>query len=200
MTTSGKPSAGRDKTAGDGINPDFSLLVDGLAAEREQGITIDIAWRYFDTHNRRYVIIDSPGHEQYTRNMASGASHADVAILLVDARAGIKRQTRRHAAILQLVGVRRVVLAVNKMDLVEWSQDEFRAIESDFHDLAWSFGFEQAVSIPVCGPSGDNIATRSSNMPWYTRPDACCSTWIALPSRISDTHGPFPYGRADGAA
>lgn len=178
------------KKAGDGINPDFSLLVDGLAAEREQGITIDIAWRYFDTEKRRYVIIDSPGHEQYTRNMASGASHADVAVLLVDARAGLKRQTRRHAAILQLVGVRRVVLAVNKMDLVEWSQDEFRAISSDFHDLAVACGFEQAVAIPVCGPSGDNVAVKSGNMPWYTGP-TLLQHLDSLPSRVSDTQGPF---------
>ena len=113
----------------DGGNPDFSLLMDGLVAEREQGITIDIAWRYFDTATRRLVVIDSPGHEQYTRNMASGASHADVAIMLIDARHGIKTQTRRHAAILDLVGLKRVILAVNKMDLVDWSESRFRQIE-----------------------------------------------------------------------
>ncbi len=101
---------------------DYSLLLDGLVAEREQGITIDIAWRYLDTEKRRVVLIDSPGHDQYTRNMASGASHADAAIMLIDARHGLKRQTRRHAAILQLMGVPRVVLAVNKMDLVDWSE------------------------------------------------------------------------------
>ncbi len=150
--------------------PDFSLLVDGLAAEREQGITIDIAWRYLDTPQRRLVIIDSPGHEQYTRNMATGASHADVAILLVDARSGIKEQTRRHAAILDLIGVRRVVLAVNKMDLVDWSEARFTAIRSAFEGLAGRFGFEDAVSIPVSAVLGDNIATRSAATPWYTGP------------------------------
>jgi sulfate adenylyltransferase subunit 1 len=150
--------------------PDFSLLVDGLAAEREQGITIDIAWRYFETSARRLVIIDSPGHEQYTRNMATGASHADVAILLVDARSGVKSQTRRHAAILDLMGARQVVLAVNKMDLVHWSEPAFRAIEADFAALADRFGFEDAAAIPVSAVLGDNVAERSANMPWYGGP------------------------------
>ena len=111
---------------------DFSLLLDGLVAEREQGITIDIAWRYFDTARAASSSSIRPGHEQYTRNMATGASHADVAILLVDARHGVKRQTRRHAAICDLVGIKKVVLAVNKMDLVDWSEERFRAIEADF--------------------------------------------------------------------
>ncbi len=154
----------------DGGNPDFSLLMDGLVAEREQGITIDIAWRYFDTETRRFVVIDSPGHEQYTRNMASGASHADVAIMLIDARHGIKTQTRRHAAILDLVGLKRVILAVNKMDLVGWSQDRFRQIEADFKTFMWRFGFWEAIAIPVAAVSGDNVAEASRNMPWYTGP------------------------------
>src|SRR4029079_13317726 len=148
--------------------PDFSLLVDGLAAEREQGITIDIAWRYFDTQMRRLVIIDSPGHEQYTRNMATGASHADVAVLLVDARSGVKVQTRRHAAILDLMGVGNVVLAVNKMDLVDWSEARFRAIEAEFLTLAHRFAFRDAAAIPVSAVLGDNVARWSENMPWYT--------------------------------
>ncbi|KAB2915097.1 MAG: sulfate adenylyltransferase [Hyphomicrobiaceae bacterium] len=147
--------------------PDFSLLVDGLAAEREQGITIDVAWRYLDAQGRRLVIIDSPGHEQYTRNMATGASHADVAILLVDARGGIKQQTRRHAAILDLIGVRRVVLAINKMDLVGWSETRFAEIGAEFAKLAQRFGFDDAVAIPVSAVLGDNIARRSLAMPWY---------------------------------
>lgn len=158
------------RTAGGSTEPDFSLLVDGLVAEREQGITIDIAWRYFDTDTRRFVIIDSPGHEQYTRNMASGASHADVAIMLVDARHGVKRQTRRHAAILDIVGVKRVILAVNKMDLVDWSQEKFRAIEADFRELTLRFGFREALAIPVSAVAGDNVARGSDNMPWYTGP------------------------------
>jgi bifunctional enzyme CysN/CysC len=148
--------------------PDFSRLVDGLAAEREQGITIDIAWRYFDTEKRRLVIIDSPGHEQYTRNMATGASHADVAILLVDARSGVKVQTRRHAAILDLMGVGSVVLAVNKMDLVDWSEERFRAIEAEFLELARRFAFRDAAAVPVSAVLGDNVARRSGHMPWYT--------------------------------
>src|SRR6185436_8025376 len=151
--------------------PDFSRLMDGLAAEREQGITIDVAWRYFDASGRRLVIIDSPGHEQYTRNMATGASHADVAILLVDARAGVKEQTRRHAAILHLMGVARVVLAVNKMDLVDWSQQRFRDIEAEFPTMAGRFGFGDAVAIPVSAVLGDNVARRSTQTPWYRGPE-----------------------------
>src|SRR6478735_6555799 len=135
-----------------GEKVEFSLLLDGLQAEREQGITIDIAWRYFETARRRFVIIDAPGHEQYTRNMATGASHADVAILLVDARHGVKRQTRRHAAICDLVGIKNVVLAVNKMDLIDWSEETFRAIEEDFRALA----FAQIAAIPVAALPGDN--------------------------------------------
>jgi bifunctional enzyme CysN/CysC len=154
--------------------PDFSRLLDGLAAEREQGITIDVAWRYFDTSRgrswRRLVIIDSPGHEQYTRNMATGASHADVAVLLVDARSGVKVQTRRHAAILDLMGVAGVVLAVNKMDLVDWSEARFRAIEAEFLGLARRFGFRDAAAIPVSAVRGDNVARRSGAMPWYAGP------------------------------
>ena len=150
--------------------PDFSLLVDGLVAEREQGITIDVAWRYFDTPARRLVIIDSPGHEQYTRNMATGASHADLAILLVDARAGVKAQTRRHAAILNLMCVEHVVLAVNKMDMVGWSEARFRAIEADFQAIARRFGFRDAIAVPVSAVLGDNIARPSAAMPWYDGP------------------------------
>src|SRR6476619_5333480 len=146
---------------------DFSLLLDGLQAEREQGITIDIAWRYFETTDRRFIIIDSPGHEQYTRNMATGASHADIAILLIDARHGVKRQTRRHAAICDLVGIKKVVLAVNKMDQIDWSESAFRAIEQDFRALAASFGFEEIKTIPVAALTGDNVVRRSSHMSWY---------------------------------
>jgi bifunctional enzyme CysN/CysC len=153
-----------------GEKVDFSLLLDGLQAEREQGITIDIAWRYFETPHRRFVVIDAPGHEQYTRNMATGASHADVAILLVDARHGVKRQTRRHAAICDLVGIKNVVLAVNKMDLIGWSETRYRAIEDDFRALAGSFGFADIVAIPVAALPGDNVVRRSSAMAWYDGP------------------------------
>ena len=179
-----------ERRAGGTDQPDFSLLVDGLEAEREQGITIDIAWRYFDTATRRIVIIDSPGHEQYTRNMASGASHADIAIMLVDARSGIKKQTRRHAAILDLVGVKRVILAVNKMDLVDWSEEKFRKIEADFRTLSWKFGFWEALVIPVSAVTGDNVATRSTAMPWYTG-DYLLEHLEKLPSRGSAAGGAF---------
>ena len=179
-----------ERRAGGTDQPDFSLLVDGLVAEREQGITIDIAWRYFDTEKRRIVIIDSPGHEQYTRNMASGASHADIAIMLVDARSGIKKQTRRHAAILDLVGVKRVILAVNKMDLVDWSEEKFRKIEADFRTLSWKFGFWEALVIPVSAVTGDNVATRSTAMPWY-KGDYLLEHLEKLPSRGSLSGGAF---------
>ncbi|MEO1280579.1 MAG: GTP-binding protein [Pseudomonadota bacterium] len=172
--------------------PDFSRLVDGLAAEREQGITIDIAWRFFDTEARRYVIIDSPGHEQYTRNMASGASHADVAILLTDARHGIKRQTRRHAAILDLMGVRRVILAVNKMDLVDYAEDRYRHIENDFKALVARFGFDDAAAIPVAALGGDNVAARSDKMDWYRGP-TLIERLNAAPARVSNDEGPFRF-------
>jgi bifunctional enzyme CysN/CysC len=151
-----------------GRRPDFSRLVDGLIAEQEQGITIDIAWHYFDTKHRRFVIIDSPGHEQYTRNMATGASHADAAVLLVDAQSGIKKQTRRHLAILDLAGVRNVVLAVNKMDLVHWSEAQFNSIAAEFETLAAHFPALSWVAIPVSALNGDNVATRSQVMSWYT--------------------------------
>ncbi len=149
---------------------DFSLLLDGLQAEREQGITIDIAWRYFETPDRRFIIIDSPGHEQYTRNMATGASHADIAILLVDARHGAKRQTRRHAAICDLVGIKKVVLAINKMDAVDWSEARYREIEADFRTMAGSFNFAHVVTIPVAALTGDNVVHRSTAMSWYAGP------------------------------
>lgn len=174
----------------DGGHPDFSLLMDGLVAEREQGITIDIAWRYFDTKTRRFVVIDSPGHEQYTRNMASGASHADVAIMLIDARHGIKTQTRRHAAILDLVGLKRVILAVNKMDLVDWSEARYRQIEHEFRSLMWRFGFREAIAIPVASVSGDNVASRSTNMSWYNGP-SLLEHLEEIPSRGTEPTGAF---------
>ncbi|MEQ1695847.1 MAG: GTP-binding protein [Hyphomicrobiaceae bacterium] len=180
----------RSRLAGTSGLPDFSLLVDGLAAEREQGITIDIAWRYFDTERRRFVVIDSPGHEQYTRNMASGASHADVAIMLVDARTGIKKQTLRHAAILDLMGVRRVVLAVNKMDLVGFAQEQYAAISADFAKLTTRFGFTEAIAIPVAAVTGDNIARQSDAMAWYTGP-TLLAYLDGLPSRITHAGGQF---------
>jgi bifunctional enzyme CysN/CysC len=178
------------RKAADSDFPDFSMLLDGLVAEREQGITIDIAWKYFDTETRRFVIIDSPGHEQYTRNMASGASHADVAIVLVDARAGVKRQTKRHAAILDLVGVKRIILAVNKMDLVGWSEDVFRKIEADFRTVSWKFNFWDATAIPLSAVYGDNVTTRSENMGWYKGP-TLMQHLEKVPSRASEAGSVF---------
>jgi len=175
-----------------GEKVDFSLLLDGLQAEREQGITIDIAWRYFETARRRFVIIDAPGHEQYTRNMATGASHADVAILLVDARHGVKRQTRRHAAICNLVGIKKVVLAVNKMDLIGWSEATFRAIEADFRALAGTFAFAQIAAIPVAALLGDNVVRRSSAMPWYSGP-TLLDYLEAVDANVEPRDAPFRF-------
>jgi bifunctional enzyme CysN/CysC len=171
-----------DRRVLDGKHLDYSLLLDGLLAEREQGITIDIAWRYFDNANRRFVIIDSPGHEQYTRNMASGASHADVAVMLIDARHGIKQQTRRHAALLHLFGVGHVVLAVNKMDLADWSEARFAEIEAAFQDITGSFGFDSARAIPVSAVTGDNVARTSDNTPWYRGPSLLAALQAITPS------------------
>jgi bifunctional enzyme CysN/CysC len=149
---------------------DFALLVDGLAAEREQGITIDVAYRYFATEHRRFIVADTPGHIQYTRNMATGASTADLAVLLVDARNGIVTQTRRHAFIVSLLGIRHVALAVNKIDLVGFSEAAFAGIRDAFAEFAAPLGFETLVSIPISARDGDNVIARSARMPWYAGP------------------------------
>ena len=147
---------------------DYALLVDGLAAEREQGVTIDVAYRFFETRVRRFILADSPGHQQYTRNMVTGASTSDFAILLIDARKGILAQTRRHAAIVSLLGIRDVVLAVNKMDLVGFDQGVFDAIVAGFHALLDRLGPLNVTAIPVVARDGDNVTRPSTNMPWYT--------------------------------
>ena len=146
---------------------DFALLLDGLEAEREQGITIDVAYRFFATPRRAFVVADTPGHRQYTRNMATGASNAELAVLLVDARKGLVEQTRRHAAIVSLLGIRHVVLAVNKIDLVDFSEARFREIEAAFTSFAAPLAFHSVVAIPVSARLGDNVAARSARMPWY---------------------------------
>jgi bifunctional enzyme CysN/CysC len=146
---------------------DFALLVDGLSAEREQGITIDVAYRYFSTPRRSFIVADTPGHEQYTRNMATGASTAELAIILVDARRGILPQTRRHSFIVSMVGVRHVVLAVNKMDLVRFDQATYDSIVSSYMEAVASLGFDSVVPIPLCAREGDNIAALSPRTPWY---------------------------------
>jgi bifunctional enzyme CysN/CysC len=147
---------------------DYALLVDGLSAERDQGITIDVAYRFFETPRRRFILADAPGHEQYTRNMVTGASASDVAILLVDARKGLLVQTRRHAAIASLLGIRQIVLAVNKMDLVGFEQSVFDKIVTDFYALLGKLGPLAVTAIPVCARDGDNVTGPSTRMPWYS--------------------------------
>ena len=149
---------------------DFALLTDGLRAEREQGITIDVAYRYFSTVQRKFIIADTPGHEQYTRNMATGASTADLAIILIDARKGILTQSRRHAYIASLLGTRHLVAAVNKMDLVGYSEDVYRTIEREFRELVAQVGGGDLVTIPVSALEGDNVVDRSARMDWYPGP------------------------------
>ena len=158
----------RHGTQGESI--DYALLLDGLDAEREQGITIDVAYRYFSTDLRSFIVADCPGHEQYTRNMATGASTADLAIVLVDARKGLLTQTRRHSYIAALFGIRQVVLAVNKMDLVDYSQVVFDQIVADYQALASSLGIANVTAIPLSGLAGDNVMSRSTATPWFTGP------------------------------
>ncbi|MGQ0533318.1 MAG: sulfate adenylyltransferase subunit CysN [Caulobacteraceae bacterium] len=149
---------------------DFALLVDGLAAEREQGITIDVAYRFFSTDKRKFIVADTPGHEQYTRNMVTSASTADLAIILVDARKGVLTQTRRHSYLVSLMGIRHIVLAVTKMDLVDWSRDVFEAIVVDYRAFATRVGLDDFIAIPISGLNGDNITSRSAIAPWYQGP------------------------------
>ncbi|HQT63088.1 MAG: adenylyl-sulfate kinase [Acidocella sp. 20-57-95] len=153
-----------------GADMDFALLVDGLEAEREQGITIDVAYRFMGTKARKFIIADTPGHEQYTRNMVTGASGAELAILLVDARKGIQVQTRRHAFICALLGIKHIVLAVNKIDLMAYSQSVFETIKSEFSAFSQKFGFTDMAAIPLSARYGDNVASRSAHMPWYQGP------------------------------
>jgi len=149
---------------------DFALLVDGLSAEREQGITIDVAYRFFSTDRRKFIVADTPGHEQYTRNMVTGASTADLAVILVDARKGMLTQTRRHSTLVQLIGIRQVVLAVNKMDLAGYDEAVFRRIEGEYREFASRIGLEQVTSIPLSALRGDNMTAHGTAMPWYRGP------------------------------
>jgi len=163
--------ASESRTVGTtGGDLDFALLVDGLQAEREQGITIDVAYRFFATKLRRFIVADTPGHAQYTRNMATGASNADLAVVLVDARKGVITQTRRHSHILSLLGIHHVVLAVNKMDLIGFDGDRFASITAEYLTMAGQLGISQVQCIPVVAPGGDNIVAASTRMPWYTGP------------------------------
>ena len=149
---------------------DFALLLDGLAAEREQGITIDVAYRYFSTDKRKFIVADTPGHEQYTRNMVTGASTADAAVILIDARKGILVQTRRHSYLVALLGIRHVALAINKLDLVDYSQAVFDRIEAEYRQFASSIGLADVVCIPLSAKKGDNVTAPSANTPWYRGP------------------------------
>ena len=158
------------KVGTQGQEIDFALLVDGLAAEREQGITIDVAYRFFNTEKRKFIVADCPGHEQYTRNMVTGASTADLAVILIDARKGVLVQTRRHSYLCHLIGIRNLVLAVNKMDLVDYDQKVFDDIVADYAAFARSIGIETFTAMPISGFKGDNITSLSANTPWYTGP------------------------------
>ncbi len=153
-----------------GQNIDFALLVDGLAAEREQGITIDVAYRFFATERRKFIVADTPGHEQYTRNMITGASTADLAVILIDARKGVLTQTRRHSYLAHLIGIKKIVLAVNKMDLVDYDQAKYDAIVADYRVFADSIGIRSVVAVPISSLLGDNITAVSSQTPWYAGP------------------------------
>src|SRR5262249_47342708 len=150
-----------------GQNIDFALLVDGLAAEREQGITIDVAYRFFATEKRKFIVADTPGHEQYTRNMVTGASTAELAVILIDARLGVLTQTRRHSYLVHLLGIRNIVLAVNKMDLVDFSQTRFDVIVAEYARFARQIGIADFLPIPISGLRGDNITSCSDARPWY---------------------------------
>jgi bifunctional enzyme CysN/CysC len=153
-----------------GAEIDFALLVDGLAAEREQGITIDVAYRFFSTDKRKFIVADTPGHEQYTRNMVTGASTADLAVILIDARKGVLTQTRRHSYLVSLMGIRHIVLAVNMMDLVGWSLEIFESIARVYGEFAAHIGILDYRAIPIWGVNGYNIAARSDAAPWYDGP------------------------------
>ncbi len=159
-----------ERGGGIGDEPDLALLTDGLRAEREQGITIDVAYRYFATPTRTFILADCPGHVQYTRNTVTGASTAELAVVLVDARNGVLEQTRRHLAVAAFLRVPHVVLAVNKMDLVDFDEETFRTIEKEFATAAASLGVDDVVSVPVSALQGDNIASRSGRTPWYSGP------------------------------
>ena len=152
-------------TTGEAV--DLALLVDGLQSEREQGITIDVAYRYFSTDKRKFIIADTPGHEQYTRNMATGASTCDIAIILIDARYGVQTQTRRHSFICSLLGIKHIVVAVNKMDLVDYSQERYQEIKKEYREFTESLNFSDVRFVPMSALNGDNVVDESANMPWY---------------------------------
>ena len=170
---------------------DFALLVDGLAAEREQGITIDVAYRFFSTEKRKFIVADTPGHEQYTRNMVTGASTADLAVILIDARKGVLTQTRRHSFLAHLIGIRHLVLAVNKMDLIGYDQAKYEAIVQTYGEFAQSIGIDHFVPMPISGFKGDNITQRSASTPWYAGPTLMEHLETVEVDQVSDQDKPF---------
>ena len=174
-----------------GAAPDLALLMDGLAAEREQGITIDVAYRYFSTERRKFIVADTPGHEQYTRNMVTGASTADLAVILVDARKGVLTQTRRHSFLVQLLGVSQVVLAVNKMDLVGYDEDAFARIDADYRAFAAQLGLDNITSIPLSALAADNVTEPSPRMPWYSGPTLLAQLETCAIDETRLQSGPF---------
>jgi len=181
-------------TQGDGL--DFALLLDGLTAEREQGITIDVAYRYFATSKRKFIIADTPGHIQYTRNMVTGTSTAQLAIVLVDARHGLLEQSRRHAFLASLLGIRHIVLAVNKMDLIGWDREQFEKIRDDFHDFAARLDVHDVTTIPLSALLGDNVVTKSGKTPWYDGPSLLShleDVYIAGDRNLVDVRFPVQY-------
>lgn len=155
------------QTKQEGVDIDLSLITDGLRAEREQGITIDVAYKYFSTKKRKFIIADAPGHEQYTRNMITGASNSDLIIILVDARNGITEQTKRHASVGSLMGIKKAIIAINKIDLLNYSEQTFNQIQSDFETIKKELNYDEVIYIPVSALVGDNIVRKSENTPWY---------------------------------
>lgn len=180
-----------------GGNLDFALLVDGLSAEREQGITIDVAYRFFATPQRKFIVADTPGHEQYTRNMITGASTADAAILLIDAQQGVLSQTRRHAYLASLIGIRHIALAINKMDLLAFNEQAWKSIVQIFHDFAQDLGFASITAIPVSALNGDNITLHSANTPWYHGPTLLGYLETVPTGRASSEQFIFPVQRVN---
>src|SRR5271154_2667161 len=171
---------------------DFSLLTDGLRAEREQGITIDVAYRYFSTPRRKFIIADTPGHEQYTRNMATGASTAEAAVVLMDATKGVLRQSRRHAFIAHLLGVQHIIAAVNKMDLVGFSQEVFERISAEFREFADRIGIRNVYAVPVSALEGDNVVRASKRMPWFEGPPLL-EYLESIPASLGSATGPLRF-------
>ncbi|WP_242130461.1 sulfate adenylyltransferase subunit CysN [Sphingobium sp. Sx8-8] len=179
------------KVGTQGQEIDFALLVDGLAAEREQGITIDVAYRFFATEKRKFIVADTPGHEQYTRNMVTGASTADLAVILIDARKGVLTQTRRHSYLAHLIGIRNIVLAINKMDLVDYDQAVYDGIVKDYTEFANSIGIKAFTAMPISGFKGDNITGPSDNTPWYKGPALIEHLETVEVDQVSDQEKPF---------